>query len=50
MLSITQVAKELNVSRQMIHKLIVNEKLKAYRVGHLWRIKEEDLKEYVEGR
>lgn len=48
MLSITQVANRLNVSRQMVHKLIVKGKLKAYRVGNLWRIFEKDLDKYLE--
>lgn len=47
MLTTNEVAKKLKVSRQMISKLVKEGKLKADRVGHRYRFKEEYIEEYL---
>lgn len=42
-----EVAEKLRVSRQMISKLVKEGKLKADRVGHRYRFKEEYIEEYL---
>ena len=46
MLTTNEVAEKLKVSRQMISKLVKQGKLKANRVGHRYRFKEEYIEEY----
>ena len=43
MLSVTEVAEMLNVSRQMIHKLISNGELPYYKIGNLYRFEDEEI-------
>lgn len=43
-----QVAQILNCSRQTVMKLIGANKLKAFRVGRDFRVRESDLKEFIE--
>ena len=50
MLSVTEVAGMLNVSRQMIHKLISNGELPYYKIGNLYRFKDEEIKKWLEDR
>lgn len=50
MLSVIEVAKMLNVSRQMIHKLISNGELPYYKIGNLYRFKDEEIKKWLEER
>lgn len=50
MLSVTEVAKMLNVSRQMIHKLISNCELPYYKIGNLYRFEYEEIKKWLEER
>ena len=47
MLSIKQVAKELNVSIRTVYKFIREGRLKAVKLGYLWRIREEDFDEFI---
>lgn len=42
-----EVAEKLKVSRQMVSKLVKEGKLKADRVGHRYRFKEEYIEEYL---
>lgn len=42
-----QVAYKLQISRGQVQKLIAWGDLRAFRVGHLWRISDEDLQAYV---
>ena len=44
MLSVTEVAEMLNVSRQMIHKLISNGELPYYKIGNLYRVEDKEIK------
>lgn len=50
MLSVTEVAKMLNVSRQMIHKLISTGELPYYKIGNLYRFEDEEIKKWLEER
>lgn len=47
MLTTNEVAEKLKVSRQMVSKLVKQGKLKADRVGHRYRFKEEYIEEYL---
>lgn len=46
MLTIDDVRKELKVSQSTVYLLIKTNKLKALRVGHAWRIREEDFEQF----
>ena len=48
MLSIMQAKRELNVSYNTVYRLIRANKLPASKVGRVWRIKREDLDEYLQ--
>ena len=43
MLTIEDVAKELKVTTMMIYKAVNARKIKAIKVGAIWRISEEEL-------
>jgi excisionase family DNA binding protein len=44
-----EIAKGLRSSRRAVYRWIEQGKLKAFRAGHLVRIKREDLKEFLGG-
>ena len=44
-----QVAERLQISRVTVMDFLRKGRLKGYRVGRLWRIKEEDLEAFLEG-
>jgi excisionase family DNA binding protein len=46
MLSATQTAQALGLSRARIHQLITAGKLKATRVGHVWIVTPQDLEAF----
>ena len=48
MLSINQVAQKLNVNYLTVYRWIKENKLKALRVGKLWRIEETELENFLE--
>lgn len=48
MLSLKQAAKILGVHWKTVYNHVVSGKLKAYKIGRQWRIKPEDLTEYME--
>lgn len=48
--TIEQVAELLNVSYQTVRDMIVSGKLKAFKAGRQWRIKESELDRYIESR
>lgn len=50
MLSVKDVAKMLNVSKQMVHKLILNGDLPCYRIGNLYRFNADEVKKWLEER
>ena len=48
MLTVNEIAKNLNVSTRTVRLWIESGKLKAYRFGKDYRIEPNDLKEFVE--
>jgi excisionase family DNA binding protein len=48
-LTVEQVAKQLGLSEYRIRELIREKEIKAVKIGQ-WRVKPEDLKEFVESR
>ena len=47
MYSIDEVASMLGVNRNTVRRMLIRGELKGLKVGRLWRIKEEDLKEFL---
>lgn len=47
MLSVKDVAKELRVCTRTIYRFIKDKKLKAVKLGHILRIREEDFEEFI---
>ncbi len=47
--TISMAAKYLKISTQTLRKLIENEELPAKQIGRLWRIRREDLEEFLKG-
>jgi len=47
MYSIDEVASMLGVNRNTVRRMLIRGELKGIKVGRLWRIKEEDLKEFL---
>lgn len=48
MLSVKEIANSLRISDRTVRNLIETGKIKAYKVGNQFRIKEEDFKSYLE--
>lgn len=48
LLTIKEVAEILRVDPLTVNRWIQANKLKAFKIGKLWRIKEEDLKQLIE--
>ncbi len=42
-----EVAEELRVSKQSVSRWLRSGKLKGVKAGTLWRVKEEDLQEFI---
>lgn len=49
LLTLDEVANALRVHRESVRRLILAGELPAFRVGHLWRIRESDLAAYWRG-
>ena len=49
MLSVKQIAKELNVSNRTVYRYIKAGRLKAIKLGYILRIQEKDFKEFLKG-
>jgi len=47
-LKVKQIALKLNVSENLIYKLISEGKLKATRIGNCWRIREDVLDFFID--
>ena len=50
MLTVTEISELLKLDVETIRRHIYKEELKAYKIGNAWRIKEADLKEFIEKR
>jgi excisionase family DNA binding protein len=48
MYTLLEISEILNVSVESVRRYVRSGKLKASRVGRLWRVQEEDLKKYLE--
>ena len=49
-LSATEAAKRLGLSRQRVHLLVQQGRIKAARIGHAWTITERALAEFAKTR
>jgi excisionase family DNA binding protein len=49
-LTVKQVMEKLQISRATAYKLISSRRLKSFKIGHLVRIRECDLKNFIEGK
>lgn len=47
-MTISQVAKYLQISEVTTYKLVNEGKIKAFKIGRHWRVKKEDLAEFIE--
>ena len=50
LLTVAEVASVMRVSRMTVYRLIRRGQLKAIRVGRNYRVREEDLNEYLEAQ
>ena len=50
MLSVKQVAEMLSLTPRTIYKYIKSGKLKAYKIGYVWRIYEQDLERFIKSK
>ena len=48
MFTVTEISKLLKLDVETIRRYIYKEELKAYKIGNAWRVKEEDLKQFIE--
>ncbi|MDW7674471.1 MAG: helix-turn-helix domain-containing protein [Bacillota bacterium] len=47
-MTISQVAKYLQISEITTYKLVNEGKIKAFKIGRHWRVKKDDLNEFIE--
>lgn len=47
LLRVREVAEALSVSNMTVYRLIRDGEIRAFRVGHGWRVPEADLQEYL---
>jgi excisionase family DNA binding protein len=47
-MTITQVAEYLQISEMTTYKLVNEGKIKAFKIGRHWRVKKEDLSEFID--
>jgi excisionase family DNA binding protein len=47
-MTVSQVAKYLQISDMTTYKLVQEGKIPAFKVGRHWRVKKEDLSEFIE--
>ncbi|OYD08489.1 helix-turn-helix domain-containing protein [Paludifilum halophilum] len=49
-LTVAQVAKYLQISEMTTYKLVQEGTIPAFKIGRHWRVKKEDLTEFIEKR
>ncbi|WP_044640570.1 helix-turn-helix domain-containing protein [Risungbinella massiliensis] len=49
-LTIAQVAKYLQISEMTTYKLVQQGTIKGFKIGRSWRVKKEDILEFIEKR
>jgi excisionase family DNA binding protein len=47
-MTIAQVAEYLQISEMTTYKIVNEGKIKAFKIGRHWRVKKEDLTEFIE--
>lgn len=47
-MTISQVAKYLQISEMTTYKLVQNRRIPAFKIGRHWRVKKDDLSLYIE--
>ncbi|WP_139314703.1 helix-turn-helix domain-containing protein [Alkalihalophilus pseudofirmus] len=47
-MTVTQVAEYLQLSEMSTYKLVQDGKIPAFKIGRHWRVKKEDLNEFIE--
>ncbi|MCY9158062.1 DNA-binding protein [Bacillus licheniformis] len=47
-MTVSQVAEYLQISEMTTYKLVQEGKIPAFKIGRHWRVKKEDLTEYIE--
>lgn len=47
-MTITQVAEYFQISEMTTYKLVQQGKIPAFKIGRHWRVKKEDLSEFIE--
>ncbi|WP_100372169.1 helix-turn-helix domain-containing protein [Bacillus sp. FJAT-45037] len=47
-MTVTQVAEYLQLSEMSTYKLVQEGKIPAFKIGRHWRVKKEDLHEFIE--
>jgi excisionase family DNA binding protein len=47
-MTITQVAEYLQISEMTTYKLVNEGKIKAFKIGRHWRVKKDDLSEFID--
>jgi excisionase family DNA binding protein len=50
LLTLSKAAELLNVSTRTLHRMIRNGKLPAFKVGGQWRVRESQLRQWIEQR
>ena len=48
LLTLEEVAEIIGIQRRTIYNYIKEGKLKAVRIGKYWRVKQEDIKDFIE--
>ncbi len=46
-MTIKDVAEALNIGRNRTYELLENDKLKGFRIGRIWKVPKEAVKEYI---
>lgn len=47
-MTVRQVAKYLQISEVTTYRMVQDNKIPAFKIGHGWRVKKEDLNEFIE--
>ena len=45
-----EIAEKLKISEQTVRKYLRQEKIKGFKLGNSWRVKEKDLLEFIDGQ
>ncbi|MCC3145767.1 helix-turn-helix domain-containing protein [Halanaerobium sp. Z-7514] len=45
-----EIAEKLKISEQTVRRYLREEKIKGFKLGNSWRVKEKDLLEFIDGQ